>query len=87
MLALLGQGASVVIPRTTFAPGAQVTPRQQQIATLVAAGYTNGDIGLLLGISPRTVETHRDHLYARLGARGTADVTRYAIQQGWVTLA
>jgi DNA-binding CsgD family transcriptional regulator len=40
------------------------------------AGLTNKEIGRALGLSPRTVETHRANLFAKLGAESLAQVIR-----------
>jgi len=44
-----------------------LTPAQREIAALVVQGHTNREIGLRLALSPRTVETHLTHAFARLG--------------------
>jgi ATP/maltotriose-dependent transcriptional regulator MalT len=45
----------------------RVTPRQRQIVGLLAAGYSNEEIGFELGISGRTVRAHCDALRSKLG--------------------
>jgi len=44
-----------------------ITERQTQVVELVAAGYSNEEIGQQLGISPRTVKAHCDILRQKLG--------------------
>lgn len=44
-----------------------LTPRQNRVLQLVAAGYNDRAIGRLLGISTRTVHTHLQHMYRILG--------------------
>ncbi|MDX6517153.1 MAG: Bacterial regulatory protein luxR family [Gaiellaceae bacterium] len=44
-----------------------ITRRQQQIVELIAAGYSNEEVGLELGISPRTAKAHSDILRRKLG--------------------
>ena len=51
---------------------------------LIAAGQTNAEMATALGISARTVETHRAHLRQKLGLRTLADLIRYALQHGIV---
>lgn len=46
--------------------------RQLEVARLVAQGLTNAEAARELGISPRTVSTHLDHIYARLALRSRA---------------
>ena len=44
-----------------------ITDRQTQVVELIAAGYSNEEIGQQLGISPRTVKAHCDILRQKLG--------------------
>lgn len=44
-----------------------LTEREQEIAALVAAGKTNGEIGTVLGISARTVQKHLENTFRKLG--------------------
>lgn len=46
-----------------------LTPQELQIARLSVAGHSNRDIGALMFISPRTVETHLSAIYRKLGVR------------------
>jgi DNA-binding NarL/FixJ family response regulator len=61
---------------------AELTPRQLRILALVAAGESSRGIGAELGISEKTVLNHRQHIAKRLGLRGVAALTRYAIARG-----
>jgi DNA-binding NarL/FixJ family response regulator len=58
----------------------RLTPRERQVLSLVAHGYTSRQIGEKLGISPRTAETHRVNIGRRLGIRNVAQMVRYAIE-------
>jgi len=44
-----------------------LTPRESEVLRWVAAGKTNRDIGVILGMSPRTVTKHLEHVFAKLG--------------------
>jgi DNA-binding NarL/FixJ family response regulator len=57
----------------------KLTPREQQVATLLAYGYTNGEIAERLTISIRTAEMHRANAMRKLGAESRADVVRWAL--------
>lgn len=58
---------------------ASLSGREAEVLSLVVAGLTNKEIGRALGLSPRTVETHRAHLLAKLQAETLAQlIRRYA---------
>jgi two-component system response regulator FixJ len=59
----------------------ELTPRELQVAELIAAGASNKEVGRRLGISPRTVELHRAHIMAKLGARNAADLVRIVLSR------
>lgn len=63
---------------------ARLTPREREVLALVAGGNTNRAIAGRLGISPRTVESHRESLMKKLSLRTVADLTRFALQAGLV---
>lgn len=58
--------------------------RELQVLTLIANGHTNKQIADQLGISVRTVETHRERLMRKLAVQGTAALTKAAISLGLV---
>lgn len=60
----------------------QLTPRELEVARLVAAGLTNADIATELGIKPRTVTSHLDHIYTRLGIGSRAALARLVVEEG-----
>jgi DNA-binding NarL/FixJ family response regulator len=62
----------------------RLTPRQVEIVQLVAEGHRNYEIGAILGLSEKTVETHRRNLMARLDIHDVAGLVRYAIRIGIV---
>ena len=55
---------------------AQLSEREREVLGLIVAGLTNKEIGRALDVSPRTVETHRANLFAKLGAESLAQVIR-----------
>lgn len=59
-----------------------LTRREREILSLVARGFSNGDIAALLGISVLTVRTHRQRLMEKLALRNAAEITAYAVKQG-----
>lgn len=66
------------------AAGVHLTAREQEILRLVADGHTSRDIAARLVISPKTVERHRENLFAKLGLRNRVELTRYAVRHGLV---
>jgi DNA-binding CsgD family transcriptional regulator len=63
-----------------------LSPREREVLALVASGDTNKEIGSALGISPRTVESHRESLVKKLKIRTVAELTRFAVETGLVDL-
>lgn len=58
---------------------ASLSVREHEVLSLVVGGLTNKEIGRALTLSPRTVETHRAHLSAKLEAQSLAQlIRRYA---------
>jgi DNA-binding NarL/FixJ family response regulator len=64
----------------------RLTPRQREVLQLIAEGFTNREIAQQLGISTKTVESHRAHLMDRLDIHDIAGLVRYAIRTGLVHL-
>jgi DNA-binding NarL/FixJ family response regulator len=62
----------------------RLTPRQREILQLIAEGNTTQRIANKLGISVKTVETHRAQVMERLGIHDIPGLVRYAIRQGLV---
>lgn len=63
-----------------------LTPRQQEVLTLIAEGLSNQDIGTRLGISVRTVERHRENIMDRLNLHSRTDLVKYALRKGLIQL-
>lgn len=55
---------------------AHLSEREREVLGLIVAGLTNKDIGRALELSPRTVETHRANVFAKLGAESLAQLIR-----------
>jgi len=79
-------GAGAVLSRATaleerLADGAEtsvLSAREREVATLVATGATNREIGELLHISSRTVATHVEHILAKLGATRRSEIAAWS---------
>lgn len=61
---------------------AEMPVREREVLEGLLAGQTNKQIGRAIGISPRTVETHRAHVMQRLGARTIPEAVRIAASAG-----
>ena len=69
----------------TARPGlAQLSARERELVTLVARGHTDAQIAGQLFISVRTVRSHLDRIRDNSGCRRRADLTRFALQAGFV---
>ena len=62
--------------------GAGLTPREREVAALVAGGATNREIAGRLVISERTAERHVENILARLGLRSRAQIAAWAVEHG-----
>lgn len=65
-------------------PLERLTPRQREILQLIAEGKTSREIAEILGISVKTVETHRTQLMETLDIHEVAGLVRYAVRTGLV---
>jgi DNA-binding NarL/FixJ family response regulator len=62
-----------------------LTPRERDVLQGIARGHTNKEIASALGISHRTVETHRESLMRKLRIRTVAGLTRFALETGLIS--
>jgi DNA-binding NarL/FixJ family response regulator len=77
-LAELESGHDAEIARPSN--GQELSSREVEVLRLLAGGSSNREIAEALVISVRTVERHITHIYAKIGARGKADATAYALR-------
>lgn len=63
-----------------------LSKREFQVMTQLARGMTNREIASELEISVKTVDTHRGHVLKKLELRNNSDITRFAIQHGYIQL-
>ena len=66
-----------IVSATEDMPVIKLTKREIEIAELCAKGMLNKEIAVALGISPRTVETHKNNLFRKLGINNTVELMRY----------
>lgn len=57
-----------------------LTPRERDVVEHIASGCSNKQIGKLIEMSFKTVETHRAHVMEKLGLRTTAELVRFAVR-------
>jgi DNA-binding NarL/FixJ family response regulator len=64
----------------------KLTPREREILQLVADGGSSKEIAHLLGLSVKTVDTHRRQVMEKLQIYSVAELTHFAIREGLTTL-
>ncbi|HXG59504.1 MAG TPA: response regulator transcription factor [Thermoanaerobaculia bacterium] len=62
----------------------ELSPREEEILRLVCGGLTSTEIAERLGISGRTVESHRANLMRKLGAKRASDLVAIAMSRGLI---
>jgi DNA-binding NarL/FixJ family response regulator len=65
-------------------PVEKLTPRELEVLSLVAKGYTNKAIGVQLGISDRTVQGHLAHIFSKLQSGSRTEAVMRAVSMGWL---
>ena len=65
---------------TDIEPDTHLTSREREIVQLLSEGKSNKEVAVVLGISSRTVETHRANIMRKLGVESLSDLVRYAIR-------
>lgn len=65
-------------------PFAILSPRERQIVTMVVNGLSSAAIGSQLHLSPKTVDTYRSRVMAKLGVSGVTSLVRLAVREGLV---
>jgi HD-GYP domain-containing protein (c-di-GMP phosphodiesterase class II) len=61
-----------------------LTPREKQVVALLSQGMPNKGIARELGISPKTVSNHVEHVYTKLGVSNRTGAAMYAMEHGMV---
>jgi DNA-binding NarL/FixJ family response regulator len=65
-------------------PPEPLTLREREVLKLIAEAYTNREIGEILHLASKTVESHRANLLRKLGMRDRVELVRYAIRRGLI---
>jgi DNA-binding NarL/FixJ family response regulator len=64
--------------------GTPLTPREVEIVQLLAEGKSNKETAASLGVSTRTIESHRNHIMHKMNFESFSDLVRFAIRKGLV---
>ena len=64
----------------------KLSPREKEVLKLIAAGKSRKEIGRILNISVRTLDTHRTNILLKLGCKSTAELVHYAVRRNLVEL-
>ena len=64
-----------------------LSERERAVGRLLSLGHTNAEVAALLIVSVRTVETHRAHLFRKLGVHTRAELVRAAVRTGLIDLS
>jgi len=67
-------------------PADELTPREQEVLTLIAEGFSNNEIADRLVISAKTVDRHRENLMRKLNLHNRVDLVKYALRKGLIGL-
>jgi two-component system, NarL family, nitrate/nitrite response regulator NarL len=65
---------------------AEISGREREVLILIAEGNSNKEIAIQLGVSVRTVETHRERIMRKLRIHTVAGLTKFAISRGLIKL-
>jgi DNA-binding CsgD family transcriptional regulator len=69
-------------PQRQRSAPAELTEREVQVLRLIARGLTSAEAARELGIQPKTVGSHIEHIYAKIGASNRSVATLFAMQHG-----
>lgn len=72
-------------PEATAFAGSALTPREREIVQLIAEGRSSKEVADALGISVKTVDTHRANLMRKLDIHSVSELVRYAIRENITT--
>lgn len=72
--------------RPTTSAAVRLSPRELEVVRLVADGRSNDEVGAVLGIGAKTVETHLARLYERFDIASRTELATRAVREGWLDL-
>ncbi len=80
-----GGPAAPPAPKLSSTTRGSLSPREAEVAGLVASGLSNRQIGAALGISEKTAANHVEHIMTKLDLRSRAQIAAWAVRQGTAT--
>jgi DNA-binding NarL/FixJ family response regulator len=80
---VLGPGESGAVGENGQ-PGSPLTPRETEVVRLLADGKSNKEVAAELGVSTRTIESHRNHIMSKLKFRSFSELVRFAVRTSLV---
>ena len=73
-------GGAFDVEFTNTGTTVRVRPREREVLQLLTEGRSNKEIGVVLGMTTKTAETHRAHILAKLHLHSISELVRYAIR-------
>lgn len=70
----------------TASPVEALSTREREILQLIAEGHTSADVGRMLSLSPKTVETYRSRLMQKIGVEDLTGLVKFAILHGLTSI-
>ncbi|MBN1830365.1 MAG: response regulator transcription factor [Deltaproteobacteria bacterium] len=70
------------LPESQSLPSSLLSNREREVLQLIAEGQGTKEVAFALGVSVKTVETHRQQIMKKLNLHNVAELTRYAIREG-----
>jgi DNA-binding NarL/FixJ family response regulator len=74
------------LDKKSSALGSALTSRERGVLQLVAEGMSAKEVAVRLNMSVKTVETHRRNMMVKLNMRSIAELTKYAVREGLVSI-
>jgi DNA-binding NarL/FixJ family response regulator len=75
------------LDRFSATPVSLLSAREREVLQLLAEGKSTRRIAEILGVSTKTIETHRQHIMGKLNLHSVAELTKYAIRNGITSLS
>jgi DNA-binding NarL/FixJ family response regulator len=73
-------------PESCLSPASSLSPREKEVLQLIANGKNTKEIAFSLNVSVKTVETYRQHVMKKLNLYSVADLVKYAIREGLISV-